>query len=260
MKWKYFYIFRIQYLGFRFHGWQKQPGLNTVQEMIDKTFRFILEDKRFKTLGSGRTDAMVSADDFAFELFTDEPIDLETFLDTYNFNLPTDIRLNSITQTDAKFNIIQASKMKTYRYYFSQGKKQHPFSAPFLFCFKEALDIELMKRGAKEFEGSHNFKRFTSKPSEKSILTRTLNHAEIVTCDQFESVFYPELHYYFEVQSSGFLRYQVRLMMGSLLQLGSGEVTFEEFKEFLENPEGQQIKNIAPKSGLRLSKLEFGTE
>ena len=56
---KYYYVITIQYLGYRFHGWQKQPDVKTVHLMIDRTLNFILEGKKFKSLGSGRTDAMV---------------------------------------------------------------------------------------------------------------------------------------------------------------------------------------------------------
>ena len=66
---KYFYLITIQYLGYRFHGWQKQPDVKTLHLMVDRTFNFILEGKRFKSLSSGRTDAMVSAECAAIELF-----------------------------------------------------------------------------------------------------------------------------------------------------------------------------------------------
>ena len=65
---KYYYVVTIQFLGYRFHGWQKQPNVKTIHLMIDRTINFILEGKSFKTLGAGRTDAMVSAQEAAFEL------------------------------------------------------------------------------------------------------------------------------------------------------------------------------------------------
>lgn len=257
MRWKHFYIFRIEFLGFRFHGWQKQPDQITVQGMIDKTFNFIFQEKEFKTLGAGRTDGMVSATDFAFELFTKEAIDTKTFIHLFNHNLPTDIRLKSIETTNAKFNIIQSPKIKTYAYHFSYGPKQHPYSAPFIFCFKEALDIELMKKGAVFFKGEHNFKRLTCKPSEKTILTRTIDDARIIKINSEDYPFYPINSYIFEVKASGFLRYQVRMMMAALLELGSGKIDWDGFVSYIENPEGKQIISIAPKSGLRLEKIEF---
>ena len=66
---RFYYLVKIQYLGYRFHGWQKQPQLKTLHHMIDRTLKYVLGETRFKTLGAGRTDAMVSANEAAFELF-----------------------------------------------------------------------------------------------------------------------------------------------------------------------------------------------
>ena len=78
---RYYYLVKIQYLGYRFHGWQKQPDVKTLHLMIDRTLKYILDDQKFKTLGAGRTDAMVSANEAALELFLyNKPIeDLDVF-------------------------------------------------------------------------------------------------------------------------------------------------------------------------------------
>ena len=104
---KYCYLIQIQYLGFRFHGWAKQPNLKTVHQMVDKTLSFALPQANFKTFGASRTDALVSANQSSFELFLKEPIP-EHFLATFNKNLPQDIRALSVSQVDESFNIIQA--------------------------------------------------------------------------------------------------------------------------------------------------------
>ena len=94
---KYYYLIYIQYLGYRFHGWQKQPTVKTLHLMVDRTLNYILEGNPFKTLSSGRTDAMVSAEKAAIELFLSEPIqDLSAFLELFNHNLPQDIRALNI--------------------------------------------------------------------------------------------------------------------------------------------------------------------
>ena len=149
--WSKFYLVRIEFLGFRYHGWQKQPKYRSVQGMIDKTLLFILGHENFKSLGCGRTGAKVSADDFAFELFLKESIDLNTFLSSINENLPSDIRVKSIVEIDSSFNIIQNSKFKEYHYYFSSGKKSHPFNAPLIRDFGSSLDIKLMQDAARLF-------------------------------------------------------------------------------------------------------------
>ena len=101
--------------------------------MVDRTLNFILEGQCFKSLASGRTDAMVSAEEAAIELFLYEPIeDKVAFLKLFNTNLPQDIRALAIKEVDAKFNIINNSKVKEYLYLFAFGDKFHPFCAPIL--------------------------------------------------------------------------------------------------------------------------------
>ena len=96
---RYFYLIKVQYLGYRLHGWQKQPDVKTVEELITKTLRYVMPEQRFKILGTSRTDAMVSAQESAFELFLDyEPLsNLDEFLKEFNQNLPKDIRALAIT-------------------------------------------------------------------------------------------------------------------------------------------------------------------
>ena len=144
--WSYFYLVRIEFLGFRYHGWQKQTKYRSVQGMIDKTLLYVFGHEDFKTLGCGRTDAKVSADDFAFELFLRDPIAIDAFLVSFNENLPSDIRLKSIVEIDSNFNIIQNSKFKEYHYYFSSGNKSHPFNAPLVRDFGKSLDISMLPK------------------------------------------------------------------------------------------------------------------
>jgi tRNA pseudouridine38-40 synthase len=165
---KYFYLIHVQYLGFRFHGWAKQPNVKTVHQFIDKTLPFVLGHKNFKTLGSSRTDTMVSANHAIFELFINEALDIEYFFREFNRNLPSDIRIIKIEETNADFNVIQSPKTKEYIYLFAFGEKAHPFAASILSSFMEDLDIELMKEGALLFQGKHNFRKYCTKPSNKN--------------------------------------------------------------------------------------------
>lgn len=255
---RYYYLFTIQYLGYRFHGWQKQPKLKTVHLMIDRTFKFILEGKPFKTLAAGRTDAMVSANEAAFELFLSEPIeDQETFLELFNYNLPQDIRALSIKEIDSEFNIIQSSKTKEYLYLFSQGTKNHPFCAPILATILEPLDVELMKQGAKLFEGKHYFKSYCYKATDNGIYNRTVDLCEIVENNIYTANFFPKQTYLLRIQGKGFMRNQIRLIMGVLIKLGRGEVTLEYIKNSLMKDSTEHMDYIAPASGLILNKIEF---
>jgi len=255
---RYYYVVTVQYLGYRFHGWQKQPHVKTVHLMIDKTLKFILEKKPFKTLGSGRTDAMVSANEAAFELFLHEPIEnFDSFLDLFNYNLPQDIRALSINEVDSEFNIIQNSKIKEYMYLFTEGHKNHPFCAPLMTTILEPLDIELMKLGAKCFEGKHNFKTYSYKVTNEGIYNRTIETCELFENNIFTANFFPEKSYILRVKGKGFMRNQIRLMMGALIKLGRGDITLEYIKDSLKPESEEVMEYIAPASGLILNKVEF---
>ncbi|WP_369994664.1 tRNA pseudouridine(38-40) synthase TruA [Winogradskyella sp.] len=256
---RYYYLIKIQYLGYRFHGWQKQPDVKTLHLMIDRTLKYILGETRFKTLGAGRTDAMVSANEAALELFIyNNPItDFSEFLDLFNHNLPQDIRALSIDEVDENFNIIQDSKIKEYHYVFSEGQKNHPFCAPILTTILEPLNVELMKEGAKLFQGTHNFKPYCYKATDKGEYTRTIEHSEIVDNTFYTANFFPEQSYVFIIRGKGFMRNQIRLMMGCLIKLGRGEVTLDYIKDTLKDHSTEVMDYIAPASGLILHALDF---
>lgn len=257
MKAKFFYLIHIQYLGFRYHGWAKQTGLKTVHEMVDKTVQFVLGHDNFRTLGSSRTDARVSAEQSSFELFLDEPINCDDFLKDFNYNLPSDINGLRIEEVDEHFNIIQTPKIKEYIYIFGHQQKAHPFSSSLVACFPENLDIELMKKGALLFEGQHNFKQYCTKPNPNTQFERDVLWSRIEINSDYTASFFPEETYIYRIRSKGFMRNQVRLMMGQLLQLGRGEVSLETIRESLINPPEKHLRYIAPSSGLTLNKIEF---
>ena len=214
-----YYLIEIQFLGYRFHGWQKQPQLKTVHLMIDRTINYVLEHNKFKTLGTGRTDAMVSANQTAFELFTELPIlNLEEFLKLVNTNLPQDIRALNIKTVTKEFNVINHSKLKEYKYLFSEGTKNHPYCAPFIATFLDNLNIDLMKEGAELFEGEHNFKSYCYKPNENGIFDREIIYCKISINNTLKANFFPKKSYELTVRAKGFMRNQIRLMMGVLVE------------------------------------------
>ncbi len=257
---RYYYFIRIQYLGYRLHGWQRQPDVKTVEGLLYKTLRWVMPEAKYKILGTSRTDAMVSAGSTAFELFLDhEPLeDMEEFLQLFNKNLPQDLRALDIEEVDAKFNIIQHSKIKEYAYLFSYGEKYHPFCAPFMANFQEELEIEKMKKAAKLFEGTHNFSNYCVRVSEKSTFEREILKSEIEENSLYTANFFPQKSYVFHIHGAGFLRHQVRLMMGAMVLVGRGELSLEDIGRSLRpgNPE-LQMDYIAPASGLILNKTIF---
>jgi len=255
---KYYYLIKIQYLGYRFHGWQKQPKIKTVQLMIERTLKFILNEQAFRILAAGRTDAKVSANEAAFELFLHHKIENEEeFLTLFNKNLPQDIRALTIKEVDEKFNIIQSSKTKEYLYLFTEGKKNHPFCAPMITTILDSLDIDIMQKGAKLFQGEHNFKAYCYKPSEHGIFIREIECCELIENTLFTANFFPEKSYILRVIGKGFGRNQIRLMMGALINLGRGDMTLDDIRKSLMPESTTVIEYIAPASGLILNRIEF---
>ena len=226
--------------------------------MVDRTLNFIVEGQRVKSLASGRTDAMVSAEEAAIELFLYEPIeDKVAFLKLFNTNLPQDIRALAIKEVDAKFNIINNSKVKEYLYLFAFGDKFHPFCAPILTTILEDLDIEIMKKGAKLFQGEHYLKTYCYKPSDNGIYNREILTCEIIENTIYSANFFPKKSYLLRVRGKGFMRNQIRLMMGTLIDLGKGKLTLNDIEKSLEPENTFKMEYIAPASGLILKSLQF---
>lgn len=255
-----YYLVRLQYLGFRFHGWQKQPDVKTVQGTLEKTLKFIFDHDTFKTLASGRTDAMVSANEAYCHLTTKTSYETDWLLVELNKNLPQDIRVLEVKEMDASFDIIQAAKVKEYHYLFSHGTRNHPFCAAMMTGKNSVLDIKLMQKGAKLFEGKHNFKKYTKRANDLTVFEREVFSSEIVQNDLYTANFFPSESYLYKVTGPGFMRYQIRIMMGTLFLLGSGEIDLEGFKKTLTNWDDEIVLNeIAPASGLILYKSTLMT-
>ena len=253
------YLLRIQYLGFRYSGWQHQPGEKTLESMLEKTMHFILPGRKFKFLGSGRTDARVSALDFAVQfILWGEPIAFtEAFLQSVNENLPADICLKSVQKAPPEFNAIKDCSYKSYRYYFTTGNKPHPFCAPFMAYFSGDPDLEVMGRTAPLFEGTHDFSSFITRASPAAYTRRTVEVCRLERNLEFRASFFPDTSYFLEVGGTGFGRYQVRNMITALVALGRGEVSVGQIQAALASGEPLPIRQIAPASGLHLMDVQF---
>jgi len=255
---RYFYLIELQYLGFRYSGWQKQPNVLTVEKMVARTIAYVLGHKKFKLLASGRTDAKVSANMACVELFLEgEPLEMDEFFSLFNKNLPSDIRALAIKEVDTTFNIIEAPKGKEYIYLFSFGKKTHPFAAPFMTTLLAELDLELMKKGAKLFEGTHDFRNYAYKAKPETKTIGEIERSEIIKNTLYTANFFPTYSYVFRIRGKGFKRHQIRLMMGVLFDLGQGKIDLDFIRKTLEANTIIKLEYIAPASGLILNDVLF---
>lgn len=257
VRFDFFYLIEIQYLGFRYHGWQFQPDLKTLQGTLEKTFNYLFEGRKFKILGAGRTDAMVSAESAYFELFTNDELEIASFEQELEDNLPSDIKVLSIEAVDKEFNVIQDVKHKTYHYYFASVNEKYPFAAPFMNCIREPLDIYKMCEGAKLFEGANDFQYFKTGDAENKSTIRKIQECKIEPNSELTASFFPDKSFVFKVKGKGFMRYQIRLMMGALIRLGRNEISLQDIENALQgNPPNFQ-KLSAPASGLRVKDIQF---
>jgi tRNA pseudouridine38-40 synthase len=256
------YLLRLQFLGFRYSGWQRQPGEKTVEGMLLKTLRFVLPGKKVKLLGAGRTDARVSAQAFAMQLLiSGPPLSSEVvFLQEMNQNLPQDIRLLSVREVPMDFNVIRDATLKTYRYYFTFGDKPHPYCAPLLGYFPGHLDIDTMKNGATLFVGEHDFRTFIGSPGKETRTRRRVADCHLRQNDDLTASFFPEESFCLTVVGQGFGRYQVRRMMAALVALGRRTLTVQDLKGTLGAGNPIDLKEIAPASGLQLIEVQFGLD
>lgn len=258
MNTRYQYLLHVQFLGFRFRGWQHQPGQQTVEGMLKKTLKFVLPGTSVKVLASGRTDAKVSARSLPVSLIVQsEIVDIQSFLDVLNANLPPDIRVNHVEAVPMDFNVIQDVVSKEYHYYFSNEPDFHPFASPFIGYFREPLNIPRMREAAPFFEGTHNFEAFCSRPGNKASFERTVLRSKIELNTYLTAPFLPETTYAFLVDGSGFLRYQIRMMLGALVMLGRDEIHEEDILSALAGKPTQPITTIAPGSGLVLHQVSY---
>ncbi len=247
---KYYYLIRLQFLGFRYHGWQVQPGVKTVQGMVEKTIKYVLgESVKFKLLGSSRTDAMVSANDFPVELFLEQKLS-ETFLDDFNINLPADITAKSIVPVSDQFNVIKDVRLKEYHYCLTYGSNKQALNAHLKAYINYELERQMICESAQIYVGEHNFNAF-SYPYESGInKTRTIEGFEVAESEHSKELL-------FKVKGKGFMRHQVRLMIGALIEIGKGMKTKGQLIQSLNRGDDSVGINKAPASGLILHKVTF---
>ena len=229
-----------------------------MHDIVDKTLSFVFEHTDYKTIGVGRTDAKVSSRNYPLQLFINDIVDEKWFLEKFNYNAANDLKAISIESCETSFNIISTPKIKTYHYYFSFGQKQDPYLAPLMAGFTENLDIELMQKAAKLFQGTHHFQKYCSQPTEHTIFERKIDSCTLEKNTFLIGNYFPEESYVLEIKGKGFLRYQIRYIMAVLYHLGKGELSFEEIEQSLTlYNDKKSWPFIAPSSGLQLYDVTF---
>lgn len=251
------YLFAISYFGARYKGWAPQPNQPTVQRRLERVLRHVLGHADFSLIGVSRTDSGVSCIGGYVQLFLREKIEMVPLVPQFNSHLPQDIQLNSVQEVSPNFNLIQAVKQKTYRYYFSNSISFHPFASAFMVNIPEVLNWEAMKEVCACFVGSHDFKGFCRSSERKTDYWREVLSASIQETKEFMGAIFPEQIFCFEVTGTGFLHHQVRMMMTAVWQGGRGEINMQDIANRLGFPDDFEKFPPAPANGLVLWNTEL---
>ncbi len=246
------FLITFQYLGFGFDGVQKHPGLRTLQGMMEDRWTKLLPDHHIRLKFSSRTDKLVSSRESFCLLMIVGPELENDFFKHLGSVLTSEVKLLKCEPVIDSFILLNNIGFKEYHYYFSHGLIDvDPFSAPFISHFREQLDLIKMNEAARLFLGTHEYRHYTQ-TKKSSSTTRTIDVCEILRNQHFTASFFPDETYYFRVTGRGFMRGQVRLMMGALIRVGIGELSIQELSQSLLTEKENFIKFLVPASGLIL--------
>lgn len=236
----------VQYDGTEYKGWQFQPNQRTIQGELERVLR-IISYENVKVIGAGRTDSGVHAKGQVASFKMGLKIAPLSLLRAMNSLLPKDIRIINVEEVEEGFNARYHAKAKTYVYRIYTGLVVSPFIWRWVYHIPFKLDIEKMKEAIRFFIGKNDFRNFTSRSSSPST-ARTIFRAEIEEEND-------EIRFIFE--GSGFLRYQVRNMVGLLIEIGKGKFEPEIVKKLLESDESEITFSSAHPCGLCLEKVDY---
>lgn len=241
------YKITFSYNGSCYNGYQKQPGLRTIQGEIERALTFINNKKKVSIVSSGRTDKGVHAVGQVahFDLAID--ISLYKLKRAINSNIDDDIHIIKVEEADCDFHARYMVKSKTYVYTLNLGEFD-VLRKDFIYQYNRELSIDKMNEGILYFIGKHNFKNFVSDSVVKDSYEREIYDAYIKTDGDI-------VHFIFK--GNGFMQYQVRNMVGTLIKVGKHKIDPIEIKYILEDVSKKNLVYCAPALGLCLKKVEY---
>ena len=209
------YLIRFSYDGTNYHGFQNQEGFVTIQSELEKAASFINNGKSVKVVGAGRTDKGVHALDQVAHLDIDVSITPYKLKRALNSNIRDDIHINSVLLVDNDFNVRHNVLKKEYRYYINMGE-YNPLKRSFVYQHCYPLNVNKMREAIQLFKGKHDFRAFVTENKIKE------------NCEW-------EIYDVAINRQNGFLRYQVRNMVGALIKVGTEKISVADVKDILES-------------------------
>lgn len=248
----------LQYEGTRYQGWQRQESTdNTIQGKLEALLTKMTGQKT-EVQGSGRTDAGVHAMGQVANFHSDVAMDAREIMEYMNVYLPEDIAVIALEEAPERFHSRLNAKGKTYCYRVVNDSVPHVFDRKYVHVVKEQLDVEAMERAAAYLQGTHDFKAFTSNRKSKKSTIRTLDAIRIErTASVSMGMQNGEDEIRFWYSGNGFLYHMVRIITGTLLEVGRHKRNPEEIAEILAGGCREAAGELAPAKGLTLMEVRY---
>lgn len=237
----------VQYDGTKYCGWQKQPNSPGIQGEIEYAIYEITKEK-VNITGSGRTDAGVHALGQVANFKTNSNIPASRIPDALNAKLPKDISIIDCEEVDEDFHSRYSAKGKIYRYLIYNKPYRSPLYKDTSYHIRYDLDIDKMRSEAKSLIGEHDFKGFMSSGSSVKDTVRTIYDISITEKEDLIVL---------EVEGNGFLYNMVRIISGTLVEVGLNNIEPEDIPKIIEAKNRQMAGKTLPPQGLFLMKVEY---
>jgi tRNA pseudouridine38-40 synthase len=237
----------LEYDGTNYHGWQCQPSAITLQEVVQRSVERIL-DHSVKIYAAGRTDTGVHAFGQVINFFTEKSIDISSIAKGVNSLLPGDIRVKDAREVDESFHARYSAESKSYIYCIVNARHHSPFHVRYSWHIPYTLNARLMNESIKEIIGVHDFSSFKKKNEMYKKHEREVLRAGVRRRGRFIYIF---------IEATGFLRYMVRNIVGTLVLVGEGKNSKEDFITVLQSKDRINAGPTAPPQGLFLRKIRY---
>ena len=237
----------IEYDGKSFNGWQKQPNKLNIQGEIEKAIGEITGEE-IELIASGRTDAGVHSLGQVANFKTNSKIDIEKFPYAINSKLKKSIVIKSAEEVPERFHSRYSVHSKTYRYTINNSKFGTALYRDMEYHFPIKLDENKMQEAAKYFEGEHDFKAFKASGTSSKSSVRIIYKAVVKRQDDRVII---------ELTGNGFLYNMVRIIAGTLVDVGIGKIEPEEIKNIIEEKERKKAGKTLPARGLCLLEVQY---
>ncbi|WP_058485934.1 tRNA pseudouridine(38-40) synthase TruA [Defluviitalea phaphyphila] len=240
-------LLTISYDGTNYNGWQRQPNGIGIQQKIEEACKKIFKQD-ITVIGASRTDRGVHALGQRALIKVDTTIPLDRIPYALNSALPEDIIINNAEEVEENFHPRYSVKQKIYQYKILNKKFKIPQYRNISVHIPKKLDLNLMNKGAKYFIGTHDFISFCSTGSSVKTTIRTIYDAKVLKKDSF---------IIFEVKGNGFLYNMVRIMAGTLIEIGMGKKEPSDIEKIILSKDRNLAGKTAPPQGLTLVEILY---